>query len=230
MSYNGGKGGSGVFQKIISLIPPTDWLIDLFAGSGVISRTIKHPPKTTVVEIDRDVLNQFDGAGIPNLEIVHGDAFQFLRDRVHEFTEQTFVYADPPYPRECRIDRNRRLYQYEMFERDAHRELLTLLKALPCMVAISSYSNPLYLEMLADWKLFKFRTTDRGGNVKVEHVWYNYPEPTQLQDYRFVGERDRARWNLTKRKRRLLAKFKALPVLHQRAVYETLTEYIQSLG
>jgi site-specific DNA-adenine methylase len=230
MSYNGGKGGSGVFQKIISLIPPTDWLIELFAGSGVISRMIKHPAKTTVVEIDREVLNQFDGAGIPNLEIVHGDAFQFLRDRACEFTARTFVYADPPYPRECRIDKSRKLYQYEMFERDAHCELLTLLKALPCMVAVSSYWNPVYHEMLADWNLFKFRTTDRGGNAKIEHVWFNYPQPTKLQDYRFVGEWDRARWNLTKRKRRLLAKFKALPVLHQRAVYETLTEYIKLLG
>lgn len=227
--YNGGKNGSGVPQKIISLMPGHRKYIELFTGSGAILRMKKPAQSQIAVELNRDVLNALDCAHVPNLEHVHGDAFTFLHERVSEFTPNTLVYADPPYPRDCRADKVKRLYQFEMFENDSHCELLTLLKALPCMVMISSYENELYREMLAEWNLFTFYATDRAGRRRLEHVWYNFPTPTRLHDSRFWGKNDRARWALKKNVRSFIGKLKKMPLQKQWAIIDRINEYAETL-
>jgi len=47
-TYPGGKGGSGVYQKIINLIPPHDVYIETHLGGGSIMRLARENVVTTV--------------------------------------------------------------------------------------------------------------------------------------------------------------------------------------
>ena len=47
MSYPGGKNGAGVYQKIISLMPPHDVYIEPFLGGGAVMR-LKRPASLNI--------------------------------------------------------------------------------------------------------------------------------------------------------------------------------------
>jgi DNA adenine methylase len=62
-------------------------------------------------------------------------------------TNNTLIYADPPYLPETRTQR---MYAYEM-DPDDHHEMLVALCAHPGPVVLSGYGNPLYEEYLGSW-------------------------------------------------------------------------------
>ena len=47
MAYAGGKGGPGVYQKIINLMPPHEVYIEPFVGGGAIMR-LKRPARLNI--------------------------------------------------------------------------------------------------------------------------------------------------------------------------------------
>ena len=73
---------------------------------------------------------------------------------------------------------------------------------MPCLVAISTYDNPLYSHPLATWRKISFPSTTRGNASATETLYMNYPEPAplDLHDTRFVGANFRQR---EKSKRRI---------------------------
>lgn len=235
-SYNGGKGGSGVYQQIISLIPHgMENFIEGFAGSAAISRYLKLPKRIVLCEINRQVLNEIELPNVQNIERVHDDFFMFVRSEKHSEmlnSETTVLYLDPPYPREVRVDKKKKLYTVELFESfdpgetgiHTHEELLKIALGLKCRVMISSYDNELYNKMLTGWSIHKFWTTDRAGRRRQEVVWYNFERPERLYDHRYLGKDDRERWRINKRRNRLRNKFMALNAQERWALYDTLTE------
>lgn len=56
MKYKGGKNGSGVYQRIVSLIPPHRVYIELFLGSGSILRRKRPAEKSIAFELDRKAI------------------------------------------------------------------------------------------------------------------------------------------------------------------------------
>lgn len=143
--------------------------------------------------------------------------------------EGTFIYVDPPYPMDSRKDpRNR--YRHELTD-DQHRELLALLTHFQnANIAVSTYPNEIYQDWFWDnqhhreWRMIEFQSQTRKGPA-TEQLWMNYPEPTQLHDYRYLGEDYRERERITRQKKRLLGKIKKLSLLEQ----QNLIEGIQSL-
>lgn len=235
MSYHGGKNGSGVYQKIISLIPyGMKTFIELFAGSAAISRNIKRPDKIILIELNQRQLAEIELPHDQRIERLNVDAFDFLRDPNYAdiiMNESTVLYVDAPYPRSTRRDKKRPAYQFELWdEREAesgihtHLELLELLRPIRCKVMVSCYPNELYDEQLVGWNTFQFTTTDRGHNKRVEKIWYNFDTPKRLYDHRFLGKNDRERWRINKRRRRLVSRFLALPAQERWALFETLEE------
>lgn len=106
---------------------------------------------------------------------------------------RAFVYLDPPYPLESRRSQQP-LYRFEMTT-EQHVLLLQTAIALPCPVILSSYPNALYDEWLLDrpgWRKVTFKTRTRRGPA-TEVLWLNYPPPTELHDYRYVGRDKRER-------------------------------------
>jgi hypothetical protein len=124
-----------------------------------------------------------------------------------------------------RRDWSRDYYRHEFKSEIEHVGLLNALKACECMVMISGYDSALYREMLAMWRMVTFDTMTRGGSVATECLWMNYPEPTELHDSRFVGATFRERWNVTRRKRRWLARLAGMKPLERQALLDAVGEW-----
>ncbi len=198
-SYYGGKSGAGVYQKIINQIPPHHVFISGFLGyCGIIRHKrpaainlgfdldaeviqtwngIQHPPGSRWCFQEQDTLSVLESLYEPNNP---------LRSYIKLLNDQVFLYLDPPYLIESRSDPRTR-YKHEFLPLD-HQRLLAVVRTLTCPVAISHYPTPLYDELLEHgWRYIDFQATTRRG-VATERLYLNYPEPTELHDYSYLGE------------------------------------------
>lgn len=69
-------------------------------------------------------------------------------------TEDTVIYADPPYLAETRRGRDRQRpadYLHDMGTEDDHRRLAESLRSTAAAVVLSGYPSPLYDELYGDW-------------------------------------------------------------------------------
>lgn len=233
MTYPGGKNGSGVVQQIINQIPPHKVYIEAFLGSGAVMRAKK--PAAASIGIDRDaaVIAQWRSATDENDDTsgkwvlppggiaINGDAISFLSD--YSWRGDEFVYCDPPYLFDVRSSK-RPMYNAEFGEVDDHQKLLDILEDIPCPVMISGYFSPLYGKRLQDWRVTSFTTTDRAGNLKVEWLWMNYPEPEALHDYSFLGDNFRERERLTRIRKRWVARIQRMDPLERLMLSAAIAE------
>lgn len=103
-------------------------------------------------------------------------------------TEDTVIYADPPYLAETRRGRDRQRpadYAHDMGLAEDHERLAEALHATPASVLLSGYPSPLYEALYGDWWQVDTHvhvhssnsvTAERG--TRVERIWCNYePEP-----------------------------------------------------
>jgi DNA adenine methylase len=225
MVYPGGKNGSGVYQTIINLMPPHEVYIEPFLGSGAILRMKRPALRNVGIDRDPDALRQFealtaghdDAAG--STTVINGDAFAFLN--TYRFTGHELVYCDPPYLHDTRGRHD--LYRHELNQAD-HVRLLEIIQTLPCMVMISGYWSNLYADALKDWNSAHFQAMTRGGRMATEWLWYNYPEPIALHDYRFLGENFRERERIKRKKQRWTDRLQAMPILERRALLAAIGE------
>lgn len=204
MTYFGGKAQDGVFQAIINQIPMHDRYIELFLGGGAIM--LKKKPARYSFGYDLDEKSILAFPYLPRTEVFVGDAFKVLSTiGKNDFPGDTFIYADPPYPL---ITRGKTRYKHELTDYQ-HQELLTMLKKLSCSIAISTYPNPLYSEMLRGWRVLEYNSTDRSGAVRTENLFMNYPPPEILHDDRYLGDNANSRQDIKRRisrtKKRLLS-------------------------
>lgn len=87
-------------------------------------------------------------------------------------TDNTLIYADPPYLRQSVHGTRDQLYRYEMTEED-HAELLAALKAHPGPALASGYRTDLYDRELADWRRVDLPAAAEHGQARVECLWLN---------------------------------------------------------
>lgn len=217
--FVGGKGGMGVAQRLINQIPPHEVLIEPFAGEAVIACTIR--PAAEVILVDK--VRQ-PGLAIPATHrkvttFLQGDGIAYLRER--KYSGKEFVYGDPPYLLSARADRGRHYYEHEWPDA-MHRRFLAVALAINARVMISGYRSPMYDDALAEWRRIEFQVQTRGGGQATEVIWMNYPQPTELHDYRFVGENFRERQRLRKKIRRAVLDLLRMPILERRALFAEL--------
>lgn len=253
ISYFGGKNGAGVYQTIINQMPPHRVYVEPFLGGGAIMR-LKLPAALNVgIDLDAGVIAGFRERGSalstiadtarpedtrrrrssdPPMEsstVEHGevgryrwicgDAIAYLQKRRYGLNE--LVYCDPPYMHETRGRKDR--YKFEMTDVD-HRRFLRVALEVPAMVIISGYWTPLYATMLAAWNHSTFQTTNRAGQLTEEHLWFNYPAPVELHDYRYLGANFRERERIKRKKARWTAKLAKMPLLERQAIMGALAE------
>jgi site-specific DNA-adenine methylase len=223
-NYPGGKNGPGVYQNIINQIPPHRVYIEAFLGYGAIMRKKRPAEKSIGIESDKITLDAWDSYAVPNLDLVHGDAIEWLKR--NSPPPDAVVYLDPPYLMETRTNKNP-LYRHEMSD-DDHVRLLELIKTLSCYVLISGYYSDMYASALSDWRLITFKAQKRSGEIANEHLWLNYPEPLELHDYQYIGKDFRERDRIKKKRRRLSAKLASLPTLEAQALIATVDEFRES--
>lgn len=193
-NFPGGKSGQGVYQKLINMIPPHEVYIETHLGGGGIMRNKLPAIRNIGIEIDHKVIAIWPENEKNKIDIYNNDAVEFLQK--YSFTGKEFVYCDPPYLRETR-EKKRKLYVCE-YTRNQHIELLETIKQIPAMVMISGYESELYKTYLHDWNSYSFQAKTHKG-MATEWIWTNYPPPTELHDYRYLGDnfRERERIKLT---------------------------------
>ena len=225
-TYNGGKESDGTFQKIINLMPPHDIYIEAFLGNGAIYRH-KKPAFISSIGIDLDtaVISGWKKLSTPGLTLINNDAISFLQffaplaETFKKLGTRVLIYLDPPYPKGCRKNQQD-LYRHEMTD-EYHTKLLAVASCVNANLIISSYPNELYNETLKDWNTIQFQAQTRNGTA-TEKVWYNYPTPTILHDYKYIGNDYREREQLKGIVKRNVSKFKRLPDLQRNAIIHQL--------
>jgi DNA adenine methylase len=241
MGYKGGKGQDGVYHRIINQIPPHSVFIECFFGHGAITKYKRPAACTIAIDVDASVISRFEGlylsgdAGsrLPGSLAVCGDAISFLRS--YDWKGGELVYADPPYLKRD-IDGSPvrswqgDIYKHEFYTIDQHTELLTVLKSLPCMVALSGYWSSLYESMLQGWRSISYQVGVQGGQSRTEWLWMNYAEPTALHDYRYLGENFREREKITRQKRRWRQRLQRMSSLQRYALLSSIAELNEPAG
>lgn len=226
MAYPGGKNGAGVYQTIINLMPPHRVYIEPFLGGGAILRLKKPAAVNIGIDVDAGVLARFsdedrtaknEGSSDRHFRFLCRDALKFLS--AYKFSGNELVYCDPPYMHETRSRKD--LYHHEMTN-SQHKELLSIIRKLPCMVMISGYRTNLYVRDLASWNSTRFQTITRGGKMATEWLWFNFPEPVALHDYRYLGQNYRQRERIKRKMQRWTHRLEKMPMLERRALLAAL--------
>ena len=155
-------------------------------------------------------------------QIIYGKALDLLSTEKEWFDRKdSFIYLDPPYLHSTRASHNR--YDHKLTDQE-HKQLLMIIDGYHhARIAVSTYPNELYASMLSDWRRVQYSSTTRGGAV-TEWLFCNYPEPTELHDYSYVGENYRERERIAKKVRRHVAKFRQLPELERKAIISALLQ------
>ena len=216
MKYPGGKGQ--IFQRLINLMPPHDVYIETHLGGGAVIRHKLPAQKNIGVEIDPEVIAMWKTmVNHQNIELINDDAINFLKH--YQFSGKELVYCDPPYHR-CTRKKSGRMYKYE-YTHQQHIKLLKIIKCLPCKVLISGYESRLYKESLRDWHTYCFKSSTNHG-MGIEWIWMNYPTPTELHDYRYLGDNFRQREKIKNKSKRWVMRLKSMPVLERQALLSAI--------
>ncbi len=249
MTYPGGKNGSGVYQRIISLMPPHDVYVEPFLGGGAIMR-LKRPADLSIgLDLSGSAIAAFrdsagglfeiddraHGSGIvgsderprrASLSLAIGDGIgklERIADGSLPLAGRILIYCDPPYLMSTRS--GKRLYEHEMESVDHRRLLRVILQAENlASIMISGYASSLYARALKNWNSIQFESMTRGGYTKTEHLWFNFDPPTALHDYRYLGRDFRERERIKRQKQRWTARLDRMPVLQRQALLSAIAD------
>lgn len=234
----GGKSQSGVWQRIVNLIPRHRVYVEPFLGSGAIMR-LKAPaklsfgfdltlhPETVATLHCRPGVSLFESCGLFALESLSRLGSWHPSD--------VLVYCDPPYVHATRS--SAKYYRHEMTDAD-HVRLLRALHRLECRVILSGYPSALYAShgftctppgLLPGWNVETFKVMTRGHSWRTECLWFNFERPAVPHDVSHVGDDHRERWRIEKRRRRLRRRFEAMNPAERAALFDVLSEVMSRL-
>ena len=212
--YPGNKKIEGVYQKIISLIPPCKYFVEGFAGSASISRIIKkHIPAHIVILNDIDYTTH----GLLSLGahsyICHYDIITFLRLflSMPDLSKCIFFF-DPPYLHSTRPS-NTAIYNYEM-SIESHSSFLSFILDFPARCILIHPTCEMYDDFLSHWN--KSNLSIRYHNkTSLETIYYNFPHPTNLLIDQFTGKNFTDRQRIKRKAARIVKKISSLPPLER---------------
>lgn len=217
-NYNGSKGGNGVYQQIISLIPPHRILVVPFLGHCGIIRNIAPTDILICVDASEDVINAWKNYLIKNLfyirfngsedifvktfsngnlpdkiHLYKDDAIHFLPNRLPGIISQyTDAQADVLVYQDPPYPKHTRKSKQDLYVFEMndtqHQDLLSINLRMPYKALLSTYDNNLYNTTLESWNKHSFGVGTRKGKA-VETVYYNYDLSNGLlHDYSYLGK------------------------------------------
>lgn len=242
-SYPGGKSGAGVWQRIISMIPPHEVLVVPFAGRCGVTRRIRPAAHTIIIDRDPEVCDwwhrwQTSPSGRA-VEIHCTDGIDWLRHRYgitryrppgDYHTAQamrpiastpTLIFCDPPY---VLAERTGRIYRHELTD-DQHATLVgtvSRIDAAAACVILCGYWSPIY-RTLAHWRRIEHQVMTRGG-LRREQLWLNYAPPLALHDTRHIGRDRRERERIHRRQKTVLQSLAAMPPIERAAMLDAIRD------
>ena len=223
MGVVGSKGGAGVYQCVISWLPPHHVYCEPFAGEAAVFRHKRWARRSILIDVDPGALDAIgEATRWPGVETIVGDGIEWLRRFRAPADTDICVYCDPPYLRETRRDPKREYYTHDWTVADHERFLdVVTARSLSFPMLISGYWSELYADRLAGWATDHFQASTRGG-VAEEWLWANYARPTELHDYRYVGGDYRERERIQKHHRRRCRILHSMPEVERRAFLAAL--------
>lgn len=249
--YPGGKGGDGVYQQIINHIPPHKVYVSPFAGKDAVFRNKRLCSTTILNDADPGIadywrkylkseldciihenfiqMQLFSEDSKPSVILRTQDAFSIINR--FQNSPDTFIYCDPPYPMKVRKSK-RQLYAFEFADENLHVQLLSLLDSCNCNVMLSTYQSSLYDTALLNspfrqWYIHQFRAKTRTGTA-TETIYMNYPTPSVLHDFRYLGINYRERERIKKKVDRHRARLKRLPAAERCAILSSIISEFDS--
>lgn len=88
-------------------------------------------------------------------------------------SEETLIYADPPYPHESRKASSPKNYRHEMTDGDHARLSDRLHLGCRSMVIVSGYRCPLYEDLYGTWRSVDIAAFADGARPRVEVLWFS---------------------------------------------------------
>lgn len=230
-TYFGGKQASGVYQTIINHIPKHVIYVEPFLGRGTIMRLKRPAPLWNIgIDKDLDLCNEWAAAANDSRFIIYNTCGIEFLESMSDSTKiagmsgsDVFVYLDPPYLLNTRLSPKKQ-YKHELTEAD-HIRLLQAAVNCKYNVAISCYDNDLYSRMLPGWRKINFKSQTRRGQA-TETLYMNYPEPTELHDYSFLGRNFRERERIKQKVKRHVNRLNQLPVHERNAIINAISEKV----
>ncbi len=218
-NYTGNKQVNGLWQWIINRIPPYKIYYELFAGSAAIARNLPTKDPKVIVDCNAGITDALRCIPrLSNAKIICGDAVQILSSvAAAPGATDIFIYMDPPYRFDSRLQKGRVYYKSEFGTDEQHKKLLRAAATVKCSCMISHPENDLYDEYLQGWTKEKYKVSYQGTPA-YEWIYYNYPRPDVLHTYDFVGGDCWDRQRVKRKIERLAAKLAALPALERNAV------------
>ena len=215
----GGKGASGAWQRIVSMLPAHSLFIEAFAGSAALTRNKRPAERTILIERDPETAATLRAAmrDRGDVAVLEGNAFDFLSPSTID--PAAVLYLDPPYMMSTR-KRAQRYYRFDWTDAD-HGPFLAWAKAMPCRVVISGYHSRLYELELSGWRTASFGVPTRRGRA-IEHVWMNFPEPARLHEAGHVGESFTDRQRIKRKAARWARMLATMPAAERAAVLEAI--------
>ncbi|KKL08602.1 hypothetical protein LCGC14_2574190, partial [marine sediment metagenome] len=111
-------------------------------------------------------------------------------------------------------------YKFEMTD-DDHRRLLAALKAIPAVIMLSGYRNPVYKECIADWHTIDYQAMTRGG-PRTETLWMNFEPGGEIHWHGYAGSNYTDRQRIKRKGERWAAMYKKLPPVERQAVLSAM--------
>lgn len=218
MGYLGAKTASGVFQKIIALMPPHDTYIEAFRGTAAVFTRKAPALRSILVERDPDLAPIV--ADVGKFEAVTGCALEYLSSLDVRQLGRVLIYADPPYVLSTRTSEKR--YRFEFSDAD-HGRLAVILARLAgdgAAVMVSGYPSPLYDGLYAGWFTREFQAMTRGG-VRTEKLWLSF-EPGAAHWSTYAGRNFTDRQRIKRKAARWAVMFAKLPPGERQAILAAL--------
>lgn len=199
-------------------MPPHDVFIETHLGGGAVMLRKRAAARNIGIDADANVIARWRERDLPAVELVHGDAVDYLVANPPAPT--ALVFCDPPYWPASR--RRKRCYRHD-YTADDHLRLLDVLTGLTCEVMITGYPNEAYDAELTGWHITDYPNCTQVGRV-AERVWTNFAPPVILHDYDHLGIDFREREALRRRRTSHVRKLQRLPALERNAILADLAD------
>lgn len=205
-NYIGSKRIPGVYQKIINLIPEHQYYIEPFAGSGAIGLmlpacTVKHFNDLDALQLKKIPIDACSTV------IKTCTAATDILQSLSLSDQNVFAFIDPPYIHSTRS--SSAIYNHEMTQ-DHHETLLTVLQQLPFNVMVVHPVHEMYDSMLSAWWTIQLKIRYHK-KTSLEKLYMNYPPPTILQSYKYLGSDCWVRQRIKRKAARFLSKGLPIP-------------------
>lgn len=159
------------------------WRLSLGGRGDSFSFTL-HRVRRSMADVVSGYLSMIDeqlpmiAERLRTVQILHRPALEVIQNWD---SEDTLIYADPPYLPSTRHEGSQSIYGYEMSEED-HRALAEVLCACKSKIVLSGYPSSLYDELYGKWRSVQFDIANhaaggRSKSRKTETIWMNWWPP-----------------------------------------------------